>query len=101
MVLLVVGVSAANLGLIYLSIAVSILAAVTLAVGVLLRRREIFGAAGAPPESARPGRAPVDAERAPPVPVRPVPARPALGAPAAPPGRPRAPPPDGAPNGDP
>ena len=39
MAILVAGVSAANLGLIYLSIAVSILAAVTLAVGVLLRRR--------------------------------------------------------------
>jgi hypothetical protein len=69
MVMLVAGVSAANLALIYVSIAVSIIAAVTLAVGVLLRRRELFGETGAAPQRDQPGRA--AAETARPVPVRP------------------------------
>src|SRR5579859_8247403 len=47
MVTLVAGVVSASLVLVYLSIAVSILAAVTLGAGVLLRRREPFGDAGA------------------------------------------------------
>jgi hypothetical protein len=72
--ILVAGVIAASLGLIYLSIAVSALAAVTLAVGVLLRRREIFGEAGAAPPSAEPGWAAAEAAKA-----RPVLARPAAG----------------------
>jgi len=72
--ILVAGVIAASLGLIYLSIAVSALAAVTLAVGVLLRRREIFGEAGAAPPSAQPGWAAAEAAKA-----RPVLARPAAG----------------------
>jgi len=55
MVVLVAGVAAANLALIYLSIAVSILAAITLAVGVLLRRRELFGETGAAPQRDQPG----------------------------------------------
>src|SRR5437763_73807 len=46
--LLVAGVSASSLVLVYVSIAVSMLAAITLAAGVLLRRREIFGEAAAP-----------------------------------------------------
>jgi hypothetical protein len=71
MAILVAGVSAANLGLIYLSIAVSILAAVTLAVGVLLRRRELFGETGAAPQSDQPGRAAAETAKARPVPVRP------------------------------
>ena len=45
--MLVAGAFSASLGLIYASIAVSILAAGTLGAGVLLRRREIFGEAGA------------------------------------------------------
>src|SRR5437899_12666835 len=45
MAMLVAGVFSASLGLIYASIAVSILAAVTLGAGVLLRRRELFGVA--------------------------------------------------------
>ena len=45
MAMLVTGVFSASLGLIYASIAVSILAAITLGAGVLLRRRELFGAA--------------------------------------------------------
>src|SRR5439155_1399873 len=45
MAMLVAGVFSASLGLIYASIAVSILAAITLGAGVLLRRRELFGAA--------------------------------------------------------
>jgi hypothetical protein len=69
MVVLVVGVSAANLALIYVSIAVSILAAVTLAVGVLLRRRELLGEAGAAPQRDQPGWAAPKTAR--PVPVRP------------------------------
>ena len=71
MAVLVAGVSAANLGLIYLSIAVSILAAITLAVGVLLRRREIFGGAEATPRSTQPGWAAAETAKAGPVPVRP------------------------------
>ena len=71
MAVLVAGVSAANLGLIYLSIAVSILAAVTLAVGVLLRRRELFGEAEATPRSTQPGWAAAETAKAGPVPVRP------------------------------
>jgi hypothetical protein len=43
MAMLVAGVFSASLGLIYASIAVSILAALTLGAGVLLRRRELFG----------------------------------------------------------
>jgi hypothetical protein len=69
MAILVAGVAAANLGLIYLSIAVSVFAAVTLAVGVLLRRRELFGETGAAPQRDKPGWA--AAETARPVPVRP------------------------------
>lgn len=70
MAILVAGVSAANLALIYLSIAVSILAAATLAVGVLLRRRELFGETGAVPQRDGPGWAAAET-------ARPVPARPA------------------------
>src|SRR5262249_21236885 len=66
---LVAGVSAANLALIYVSIAVSILAAITLAVGVLLRRRELFGETGAAPQRDQPGWAAPEAAR--PVSVRP------------------------------
>ena len=58
MAMLVAGVFSANLGLIYASIAVSILAALTLGVGVLLRRRELFGGAAA--GDIRPGRAAAD-----------------------------------------
>src|SRR6516164_4851177 len=47
MAMLVAGVFSASLGLIYASIAVSILAAITLGAGVLLRRRELFGEATA------------------------------------------------------
>src|SRR5262249_61379898 len=68
---LVAGVSAANLALIYVSIAVSILAAITLAVGVLLRRRELFGETGAAPQRDQPGWAAPKAAR--PVPVTPAP----------------------------
>jgi hypothetical protein len=50
---------------------VSILAAVTLAVGVLLRRRELFGQAAAAPKSAQPGPAAAETAKARPVPVRP------------------------------
>ena len=42
-VVLVTGVLATSLTLVYLSIGVSVLATVLLAVGVALRRREIFG----------------------------------------------------------
>jgi hypothetical protein len=69
MAVLVAGVSAANLALIYVSIAVSIIAAVTLAVGVVLRRRELFGETGAAPQLDQPGWAA-------PKTARPVPARP-------------------------
>ena len=69
MAMLVAGVAAANLALIYLSIAVSIFAAVTLAVGVLLRRRELFGETGAAPQRDQPGWAAAGTAR--PVPVRP------------------------------
>src|SRR5437016_3058125 len=58
MAMLVAGVFSANLGLIYASIAVSILAALTLGVGVLLRRRELFGEATA--ADIRPGWATAD-----------------------------------------
>ena len=44
--LLAAGVFASSLELVYVSIGVSILAAVLLSAGVILRRREIFGAAG-------------------------------------------------------
>jgi len=71
MAMLVAGVSAANLGLIYLSIAVSIVAAVTLAVGVLLRRRELFGEAGAATRSAQLGWPAAETAKARPVPVQP------------------------------
>src|SRR5207237_4510473 len=57
--MLVAGVFSASLGLIYASIAVSMLAALTLGAGVLLRRRELFGAAAA--GDARPGWAAADA----------------------------------------
>jgi len=69
MAILIAGVAAANLALIYLSIAVSILGAVTLAVGVLLRRRELFAETGAAPQRDQPGW--TAAETARPVPVRP------------------------------
>src|SRR5262252_8014537 len=59
MVMLVAGVFSASLGLIYASIAVSILAALTLGAGVLLRRRELFGEAAA--ADTRPGGAAADA----------------------------------------
>jgi hypothetical protein len=69
MAVLVAGVAAANLALIYASIAVSILAAVTLAAGVLLRRRELFGETRAAPRRDQLGWAAPGAAR--PVPVRP------------------------------
>src|SRR6516165_10690584 len=69
MAILVAGVAAANLALIYVSIAVSIFAAVTLAVGVVLRRRELFGETGAAPQRDQPGW--IAAGTARPVPVRP------------------------------
>src|SRR5262245_53144880 len=72
MAMLVAGVFAANLSVIYISIAVSIIAAVTLAAGVLLRRRELFGEPGAAPRRAQPGWAGAE-----PVKARPVLARPA------------------------
>jgi len=62
MAMLVAGVFSASLGLIYASIAVSILAAITLGAGVLLRRREIFGGAGV--ADAQPGWAATDTARA-------------------------------------
>src|SRR5258708_36014988 len=80
MAMLVAGVFSASLGLIYASIAVSILAAVTLGVGVLLRRRELFGeaiagdirpgwaaadVAGARSAGGRPARSPGAGPRAP------------------------------------
>ena len=57
-VVLVSGVIASSLPLVYASIAVSVLSAVLLAAGVLLRRGEIFGEAGtaAPARGRRPGR---------------------------------------------
>ena len=70
MAMLVAGVVAASLSLIYLSVAVSILAAVTLAAGVLLRRRELFGEAGAAPLGAQPDWAAGQTARATPVPAR-------------------------------
>src|SRR5690242_8237838 len=70
MAVLIAGVAAANLALIYLSIALSILAAVTLAVGVLLRRRELFGETGAAPQRDQPGWA-AETAKARPAPVRP------------------------------
>jgi hypothetical protein len=51
---LVAGVLATNLALVYLSIGVSVLAAVLLAIGVILRRREIFGEAGATAATGQP-----------------------------------------------
>jgi len=71
MVMLVAGVFAANLSVIYLSIAVSIIAAVTLAAGVLLRRRELFGEAGAAPRRAQPGWSGAEPAKARPVLARP------------------------------
>ena len=44
---LTAGVLATSLALVYLSIGVSVLALLLLAIGVILRRREIFGEAGA------------------------------------------------------
>src|SRR6266699_2459081 len=67
--MLVAGVSSASLGLIYAAIAVSLLATVTLGAGVLLRRRELFGEAGA--ADAPPGRAAADTARAWPAGARP------------------------------
>lgn len=67
MALLVAGVTSASLRIIYLSIAVSILAAVTLGAGVVLRRRELFGhpeAAAAQPDGTAAMR-PADAGRVP------------------------------------
>ena len=46
MALLAAGVFASSLELVYISIGISILAAIVLAAGVLLRRGEIFGTAG-------------------------------------------------------
>ena len=54
-VVLVTGVLATSLTLVYLSIGVSVLATVLLAVGVALRRREIFGEADAPSVGHQPG----------------------------------------------
>ena len=51
---LVVGVLTTSLVLVYVSIGVSVLASVLLAAGVLARRREIFGEAGAAPDSRPP-----------------------------------------------
>src|SRR5690348_3955003 len=62
MAMLVAGVFSASLGLIYASIAVSILAALTLGVGVLLRRRELFGEAAV--GDTRPSWAAADADGA-------------------------------------
>ncbi len=53
MAVLVAGVLATSLALVYLSIGVSVLASVLLAIGVILRRREIFGEAGAAAASGR------------------------------------------------
>src|SRR5580704_13606921 len=63
MAMLVAGVSSASLKLNYASIAVSILAAITLGAGVLLRRRELFGEAGA--GDTRPGWAAAEARARP------------------------------------
>jgi hypothetical protein len=49
---LVAGVLASSLGLIYVSILVSILAAVVLCAGIIVRRREIFGVPETAPEDA-------------------------------------------------
>src|SRR5690348_5582327 len=68
MAMLVAGVFSASLGLIYASIAVSILAALTLGVGVLLRRRELFGQATA--EDALPSWATADVAGARPAGIR-------------------------------
>ena len=51
---LVAGVLAASLLLVYVSIGVSLLASVLLAAGVIVRRREIFGDAGAVSDSQPP-----------------------------------------------
>ena len=51
---LVAGVLATSLALVYLSIGVSVLAAVLLAIGVILRRGEIFGEAGATAATGQP-----------------------------------------------
>ena len=77
--MLVAGVFSASLGLIYASIAVSILAALTLGAGVLLRRRELFGEAGA--GDTRPGWAAAEA-RAQPARAQPARAQPAKAQPA-------------------
>src|SRR5689334_16006530 len=69
MAMLVAGVFSASLGLIYASIAVSILAALALGAGVLLRRRELFGRAAA--GDIRPGWAAADVPGARPVGIRP------------------------------
>src|SRR5690348_10419757 len=69
MAMLVAGVFSASLGLIYASIAVSILAALTLGVGVLLRRRELFGGAAA--GDVRPGWAAAGVAGARPAAIRP------------------------------
>ena len=51
---LVAGVLATSLALVYLSIGVSVLASVLLAIGVILRRREIFGEADAAAATGQP-----------------------------------------------
>ena len=58
-VVLVAGVLATSLALVYVSIAVSVLAAGLLTVGVLRRREEIFGEAGAMPAAPAAPAAPV------------------------------------------
>ena len=56
---LVAGVLATSLALVYLSIGVSVLALVLLVIGVILRREEIFGEAGRqPPAASMTGRSP-------------------------------------------
>jgi hypothetical protein len=51
---LIAGVLATSLALVYLSIGVSVLASVLLAIGVILRRKEIFGETGAAAASGQP-----------------------------------------------
>lgn len=61
---LAAGVLAGSLQLVYVSIGVSVVAAVLLAVGVLLRRDEIFGATGAGSPGGQPARRPADTAKA-------------------------------------
>ena len=58
--LLAAGVFASSLELVYVSIGVSILAAVALLIGVVVRRGELFGAAGTARQGASPSRPPAD-----------------------------------------